>query len=256
MRTRISLIGFAVLLYMLLALLFVSSLHAQENNIEDYFSSPAFGDREFVDSDLLKIVLAGGPSRVDTGLLGGRLINDSTLVYDNDGEQITLIYRLQYIKDGEFTDEWSVGVDSALLYFNATGQIETIKYVDKFQVTSGDSYLLTGLKTTSNEIGFYPTIKPPSTMRIIGLKLKFWMLVDLFIGGATFDWETLRYTKTAQDIAAGSRGTMTLTSYDRHGNVVSERIIELEFLGDHQLKLTEDGQENIITYNSLWFFIP
>ncbi len=262
MRTRVSLIGFAVLLYMLLALLFVSTLKAQTPDGSPFNSSVydlngTENPRDFLQSDLLKIVMAGGISRIDTGILGGRVIDDTTLAYNRNGEDMIVHFNLRYIKDGQITDDWSVRVDSALLSVNARGTIVNQKVRQKIEMSS-DAYLITGLRHTSNELLVFPPtskIKPPSTMRIIGIKLKIWMIIDLFKVNEQLYLGPLRIKKTDQDILEGS-GLMTVTKYDNNDNILMEKELAVEFIGNHQMKITEDGETRTVNYTSLGFLFP
>ncbi len=250
-----SLIGFAMFLYMLLALLFVSTLHAQSNDDEYYDVFGSNDLREFVHSDLLKILVAGGIDRIDTSLLGGRVLNDTTLAYDRNGENFIVNFNLQYIKDGAITDEWSVRVDSALLGFHAYGTV-AVNGITQQITMQADPRLITGIKPTSTELVVYPCIKPPSTMRIITLKLKFWMYMERFLRiNEQMDFGALTIQKSNQDITGGS-GIITLTRLDAQGNPVSEKVLNVEFVGDHQALVTENGETRTVTYNTLGFLFP
>lgn len=127
-------------------------------------------------SDIFQIAKSGGITKVDTGIIKGIVLNDTTIHYAGDNYDYTVTHWVEYILNGEIVEEWSELVDSAKVSYSLKGKFDYIDFSETRE-QSAEEFILGGLKPTSE----YATCTKISPMLVLGWKLKWWLFQDLFI---------------------------------------------------------------------------
>lgn len=198
-------------------------------------------------SDLMLIAQSGGITRMDTSILGGLVLNDTTIQYIGDTYNYTVTYLIDFIKNGEVVDDWSILIDSAKVKYTMEGYVDNIFMYETIQQTA-EEFILGGLKAGSQ----YMTCSSVSPMRILGLKLKLWLILDLF-WEEKFDFTNMQIEKLTGDILSGE-GLMNLAMIIK-GEHFSKIEAHIEFTGGRQAKIYI-GDESYIVNFSLRMIFP